>query len=130
MEMIPQLPSHQGNRVRKGGTRFAIPRCAAHAGHALFDQQMRVQRHERVEAQQRRGSTGNRTLIPLALRLQPQMGPRFFKRHFHRPAPDKPGQYLCRHMLQIGRQQGLRFEAFVRVSDQHPAERATGGFPV
>src|SRR4029434_1821228 len=42
MEMIPQLPPHQGNRVRKGGTSFAIPRCASHAGYALFDTQMRL----------------------------------------------------------------------------------------
>src|SRR4029450_2528191 len=33
MEMRPQLPLHQGNRVRKGGASFAIPCCASHAGH-------------------------------------------------------------------------------------------------
>src|SRR5713101_5142968 len=40
MEMIPQLPPHQGNRVRKGGARFTIPRRAAHAGRSLLDQQL------------------------------------------------------------------------------------------
>ena len=71
MEMLPQLSPHQGNRVRKGGARCAIPRRAAHAGHALFDQQMRVQRNDRVEAKQRRGGARNGPIIPLA--LQPRI---------------------------------------------------------
>jgi hypothetical protein len=62
------------------------------------------------------------------LRFHPQMGPRFFKRHFHRPATHKPGQHLLAGMRQIRRQQGLGFEALVRVANQDPAE-ATGGLP-
>ena len=70
MEMIPQLPPHQGNRVRKGGASFAIPRWASHAGHTLFDQQRRVQGNDRVEAQQRRAPTpyGCDRAIPNELR--------------------------------------------------------------
>jgi hypothetical protein len=46
MEILPQLPPHQGHRVCKCGTYFAIPRCAAHAGRSLVDQQMGSQRNE------------------------------------------------------------------------------------
>ena len=99
MNMLPQLPPHQGNRVRKGGASFAIPRRAAHAGRSLLDQQLSRQRDDRVEAQQRRGGARNRAIIPLALRFHPEMRPRFFKRHFHGPATDKPGQHLRRRML-------------------------------
>ena len=88
------------------------------------------QRDDRVEAQQRRGGAGNGAIIPLALRFHPQMRPRFFKRHFHGPAPDKPGQHLRRGMLQIGRQQGLRFEALLCGSRIRTQRMATGGFPV
>ena len=72
MEMIPQLPPYQGNRVRKGGASLAIPRCAAHAGRSLLDQQLGSQRDDGVEAQQRRGGASNRAVIPLALRFHPQ----------------------------------------------------------
>jgi hypothetical protein len=56
------------------------------------------------------------------LRCHPQMRPRFFPRDFHRPATHKPGQYLFAGLLQMGRQQGLGFEALVRVANQDPAE--------
>src|SRR5919109_35470 len=46
MDMLPYLPPYQGNRVRKGRMRFAIPRRAAHAGHSLLDQQMGRQRDD------------------------------------------------------------------------------------
>ena len=128
MKMLPQLPPYQGYSIRKGGTRLTIPRRATHRGHSLLDQPRRVQRHDRVEAQQRRGGASHRAIMPLALRLPPQRRSCFFTRPFHRPAPDTPGQYLLRGIIQIGRQQGRRFEACVRVSDQSPAE-GDRGFP-
>jgi hypothetical protein len=48
MDMLPQLPPHQGNRVRKGGVRFTIPRRVAHAGRSLLDQQLSRQRDDCV----------------------------------------------------------------------------------
>ena len=126
MDMIPQLPPHQGNRVRKGRTSFAIPRGAAHTCRSLFQQQLGGQRNDRVEAQQRRGRTGDGPIIPLALRFHPQVGPRFFKCHFHRPATNNPRQHLLAGMLQIGRQQRLRFEARLRVAHQDPTESHRG----
>ena len=45
---------------------------------SFFDQQMRGQCNDRIEAHQRRGGTGNGPRIPLALRFHPQMRPRFF----------------------------------------------------
>src|SRR5262245_8110385 len=122
MDMLPQLLPHPGNRIRKRGAGFAIPCRAAHTCRSFFAQQMRSQCNDRVEAQQRRSGTGNSLIIPLALRFHPQMGPRFFPRDFHRPATHKPGQYLCAGLLQIGRQQGLWFEALLRVANQDPAE--------
>ena len=85
-------------------------------------QERRSQCNDRLQAQQRRGRAGNGAIIPLALRFHPQRRPRFFKRDFHGPATDKPGQHLLRRMLQISRQQGLRFETLVRVSNQDPAD--------
>ena len=124
MDMLPHLPPHPSNRVRKGGARFVIPRRTAHAGRSLFNQQLGGQRDNRIEAQQRWGGAGNGAIIPLTLRFHPQMRPYFFKRHFHRPATDKPGQHLLRGMTEIGRQQGLRFAGLLRISEQGPAEGA------
>ena len=82
MDVLPQLPPYQGNRIRKGRVSFVIPRRAAHASHSLFDQQLGRQCDDRVEAQQRWGGASNGALTPLALRFHPQMRPRFLKRYF------------------------------------------------
>ena len=50
MTMLPYMSPDQGHRIRKGGARFAIPRRASHAGGSLFDQQMRSQRDDRLQA--------------------------------------------------------------------------------
>ena len=92
MDMIPQVPSNQRDRIGKGGIGFDIPSGAPHQAFPLFDQQMSDQRHDRIEAQQRRGAAGNRLIIPLPLRLESQMGTGFFKRDFDGPALDKPIQ--------------------------------------
>ena len=72
--------------------------------------------------------SGQSLSIPLALRLHTQMRPRFFKRDFHGPATDKPGQPRLRGMAQGGRQQGLWLKTLVRIANQHPAEQQ-GGSP-
>jgi hypothetical protein len=43
---------------------------------------------DRIEAQQRRGGSSHGSRMPLALRLQAQMRPRFLTRDFQGPATD------------------------------------------
>jgi hypothetical protein len=66
------MPLYQGNGVRKGRARLALPRCVAYTRHTLVDQQMGSQRDDGIEAQQGRGGAGNGTLVPLALRSIPR----------------------------------------------------------
>src|SRR6266850_2892023 len=116
MTMLPYISPDQGHRIRKGGANFAIPRRASHAGRSLFDQQMRSQRDDRIQAQQGRCRAGNGTIIPLARRFHPQMGSCFLTRHFHGPATDKPGQHRRRGMIEMRRQQGLWVEILLGIS--------------
>src|SRR5918999_117908 len=100
--MIPQMASDQGNRIGKCGANVGVPSCDSDAGGFLLEKLMGNQRDNRIEAQQRWGSSGNGSRLPLALRLPSQMCPRFFKCDFHGPATDKPGQDLLRCMVQVG----------------------------
>ena len=47
--MIPHVPPHQGDRIRKCGVGVGLPRRAPDAGHARLEQQMGGQRDDRVE---------------------------------------------------------------------------------
>ena len=61
--------------------------------------------------------------IPLALRLHAQMHPGFFKRHFHGPATDQPGQDLLRCMVQVGSTtRPALSKALVGITNEYPAE--------
>ena len=39
MNMIPQMPSYQGNRVGKRRIGFGIPSCVTHAASTFFEQE-------------------------------------------------------------------------------------------
>src|SRR5262245_42164435 len=91
MAMTPYPSPDPGKGIRKGRMSFAIPGRASHAGCSLLAQAVGGQCDNRVEAQQRWRRASNGALIPLALCFHAQMPPRFFKRHFHPPATDKPG---------------------------------------
>ena len=130
--MIPPLPPHQGHRLRNRGARFVIPRGAAHTGRCLCDQQMSRQRHDRGEAHQRWGGAGKSSILPLALRCPPQLRPRCFPGHCHRPATPTPRQPLLAGMLPMRRQPGWRFAACWRVAHPSPAaghRRLARGIP-
>jgi hypothetical protein len=62
MEMRPQLPPHQGNRIRKHGARFVLPCGAAPTGRSLVDQLLGDPRDNRLEAHQRWCGAGNGAL--------------------------------------------------------------------
>lgn len=122
MDMIPQVASNQRDRIGKGRQGFDIPSRATHPACPLLDQQMGDQRHDRIETQQRRGTAGNRLIIPLPLRFQPQMGTGFFKRDFHRPALDKPIQDGLGRVVQVGREQSLRIKLLLGIANEDPAD--------
>ncbi len=64
---------------------------------------------------------GNSLLRPLALGLQPKMGPRLFKGDLHRPASDDPWQDLRWRGLQVGTEKGLHAQQALGITDQYKA---------
>ena len=122
MEMLPPRPPHPGYHGRKGRARFAIPRRAASAWHALREQLRGGQRDERVETPQPWGGAGHSAIRPLALRVHAQRRSGLCKRHCHRPAPDNPGPHRLGRMLQRGRPQRLRLAGLLGGPPQAPAE--------
>ncbi len=119
--MAPQVTPHHRYCVREGRTLFGLPRRTSHREFLLLDQVCRQQTHHRVERKERRRGARNRFVRPLALRLHAEMRSRFFKGHFHCPAPDKPFQYLLWFDLQVCRHERLRLELFFRITHQDPA---------
>ena len=78
--------------------------------------------HDRIEAQQRRGTAGNRLIIPLPLRLQSQRDSCFFKRDFDGPALEKPIQELLGLMFHLGREHGLGIKLLLGIANENPTE--------
>src|ERR1044071_128826 len=123
MATAPYPSPYHRYRIGERDLRFRIPRCPANWLALLPDQTVGQQRHHRKHPQQYRRCSLYRYIIPLSLRLDSQVRSRFFKGHFHPPAPHKPLQDLLRFMLAIRTHQSLRLELALRVSNQHPANR-------
>src|SRR5829696_1047952 len=110
MATRPQQTPYHSNRIGEGWHLFLVPRRLAYRQALTLDQAIRHQGDERKQGQDNRGRPRDRQVTPLPLRLHPEMRPRFFKRHFHPPAPDKPPQDLLRRVADLGREKGLRLK--------------------
>ena len=119
--MLPQLLSNNRQGIGKGRQRLGVPRRLTDRKPAVLAV-VSQQGHQRKQSQQGRRGAGNGQIRPLALRLDPQMGPHFVERDLQLPAHDEPLQDLHRIGGQIGAQQGLRLELTFRITDQHPAD--------
>src|SRR3712207_4446297 len=80
----------------------------------------------REKGQQRRSGPLDRPLRPMPLRLEPQALTNLLESSLHLPASDKPRDYPPRIGMEVGAQESLGGELFLRVSDQHPAQRHSG----
>ncbi len=76
----PDLPSHQGQRVREGRRPLVIPRRLPERAGMRHQVQMREQRHQRKEAEQDWRRATDRRVRPLSLCLDSEMPPRFLRR--------------------------------------------------
>ena len=121
--MTPQLPPQQGYCVRKRRLRLSVPSSRTNDSSFGLHQCSACQSDFRVERHQVRRSSRYSKVIPLPLRLNPEMSAGFLKGHFHRPSSHKPRQYLLRRVIAVGRKQCLRLELALRIANQHPANR-------
>src|SRR5215210_6329354 len=62
--------------------------------------------------------------MPLGLKSQPLA--HLLKSNFYLPAPNEPGDYPFGLHLEVGAQQSLSAELFLRIADQYPAQRYRG----
>src|SRR5689334_12282244 len=102
MATAPQTTPYHRDRIREGRPLLFIPSGCANWLDLALDQPIGHQCHHREQPKQDWGRSRNRQVIPLALRLNPEMRPSFFKGYFHSPAADEPTQDLQRRMIQIG----------------------------
>src|SRR5215813_11544472 len=95
--------ANQEQTIREGSLRLFIPSGGQHRDFAVRMQPPHKQRDQRKQRKQARGGTRNGQLVPLALRLHPQMFTRFFKGHLDRPAHHYPLEYLFGRGVEFGR---------------------------
>jgi len=98
----PEMPSSQGQTVRKGRLGFVIPGGDRHRDLTASTQLQREDSDTREQGQQDGGGASHGLVRPLALGLQPQLGSTLFTRDLDRPAPDDPCQDWRWRGLQVG----------------------------
>ncbi|EFH89988.1 hypothetical protein Krac_11581 [Ktedonobacter racemifer DSM 44963] len=114
--------TNQSKRVRKGRQRFGVPSGLPNGKGSPLQQLLRKNGDKRKQAQQRRSRAQDLQIRPLSLCLHAQMSANLMKRHFDRPAQDKPGGNLsCIHLL-IRTQQGHWFILPLWVTKKHPTD--------
>ena len=119
----PQLAAHQGEGVGEGRDRFGVPGGLRDRGRgSSLELVVGEQRHQGEETEQRWGRAGDRTIGPLALGLDAQVGPHLVEGHFELPAQDEPGEDLLGIGFEVGTEQGLGGELLQGVANQDPAD--------
>src|ERR1044071_37644 len=120
--MTPQSSANQCYSIRESWLPLGIPRGTSHCFCSHLHQFLCCHSNQRIQPKQCRCSARYRQVIPLPLRFHSKMCAGFFKRHFHRPTPHKPREYLLRGLICIGRKKSLRVELALWVTNQHPAD--------
>lgn len=115
----PELPTYEGQRIRKRGQRLLVPGSLPKWKQLPMQQVVGEDRHHRKERQQRGDGPQGSEVRPLALRFHAEVGPHFVKGHFHLPAPHKPFDDLLSRVAQIRTQQRLWRELTLGVTNQH-----------
>jgi hypothetical protein len=123
MATAPQTTPYDRYRIRESRSLLFVPGSGANWLDLGLDQLVSHHRNHREQSEKYRRRPSNRQIVPLPLRLYSQMRPRLFECHFHTPASHEPIQNLQRRILEIGRQQRLRFKLTQWVADQHPTDR-------
>lgn len=120
MATTSQTAPYDRYRISESRSLLFIPGGSANRLDLGLNQPVSHQRDHREQSEERRRRSSNRQIASLALSFYFQMNPRLYEGHFHSPAPNEPTQDLQRRMIEIGRQQGLRFTLTRRIADQHP----------
>ena len=121
--MLPDLPSHQGQRIAEGWLGLVIPGRLPDGQLAALGVLMRDERHQREQRQQGGRGPQDRQVRPLALGLHAQMFADLTQGDFQPPSQDEPLDHLDRLDVQISREQGLGLELAFRIADQDPTNR-------
>ena len=116
--MLPYFLSHERQRIRKSRQGLAVPGGLPNRDLAVLGMRIGQQSHQREQTQQGRRGAKDGPIRPLALGLHAEMIPDFVEGDFQLPAHHEPFQDLLRFFVQVGTQQGLRFELAFWVTDQ------------
>jgi hypothetical protein len=119
--MLPHVSPDQGQGIGTRGACRGRPRQAADTGGPRWDQQLGGHRDARRSAPQPRCGPAHRPRRPLARCCPPPRRACCRTRHRSGPAPDTPGQQVCRRLLQIRRPHGRRRDGALGGATQHPA---------
>ena len=123
MGTAPQTTFYQCHCIAEGWLLFGVPGGRANHLRLVFDQGVGHQGHQRKQAEQNWRRARNRQIVPLPLRLNFKVCPRFFKGHLHSPTSNEPDQNLEWLVGQFGRKKRARHELSRDIAHQHQANR-------
>lgn len=121
--LLPELTTDHREGVHKRGVALLVPGGRAGGSSRSREAFRREERHQRAEAEERRGGAPDGSVGPLALGLQAELAAGFRKGDLELPALHKPGEDLGGRQVESGRQERLWLELAVRITDQDPAQR-------
>ncbi len=118
---MPDPAAHGGDGIAEGTVRLGVPGSGRGNQRCFGGEVVRPESNQREQAKQRRGGAHDREVGPLPLGFDAQMGTSFLKGDFHLPARDEPLEDIDGGGVEIGAEEGLRWEFTARIAHQQPA---------
>jgi hypothetical protein len=124
--MLPNTPTHKGDRIRESWRGFDIPGSLSDWKLAVHLRLVSQQCYPREQAHQNGCCPGDGFIRPLTLGFYAQMSSHFLESDLDLPTANEPFQNLDRVSGLIGTQQRFRLEPSFGVTDQDPANGYRG----
>src|ERR1700681_1998086 len=121
--MAPYFAAHRRDGIAEGQEYFWIPGSGSRLELSGFGKVVRPQRDDGKQGEQGRSGSKNCLVGPLTLSFDTEMGAGFLEGDFDLPTAHEPGEDVARTCVEIGGEEGLRFEFAFGIANEQPADR-------
>src|SRR3974377_1329575 len=121
--MCPYFAPYCGDGIAEYQSRLWKPCGVPWFELSRFGELVRAKRDDGKQSQQSWRGTQDRLVGPLTLGFDAEMGADFLEGDFDLPAAHEPGENVARTGVEIGGEEGLRFEFTFGIAHEQPADR-------
>src|SRR5712691_8020488 len=121
--MCPYFAAYSRDGIAEGENRFWIPCGCPWFELVRFGELMRAKGDNGKQSQQGWCGAQDRLVGPLTLGFDAEMRADFLEGNLDLPAAHEPGENVARTGVEVGSEEGLRFEFAFGIADEQPADR-------